>query len=37
MSVLTLDARVTAKEIHLYIDNGSKRFERWVKIAGGAQ
>lgn len=37
MSVLTLDARVTAKEVHLYIDNGSKRFERWAKMAGGAQ
>lgn len=37
MSVLTLDARVTAKEVHLYIENGSKRFERWAKMAGGAQ
>ncbi len=37
MAVLTLDARVTAKEIHLYIDNGSKRFESWAKMTGGAQ
>jgi len=37
MLVLTLDARVTAKEIHLYIDNGGKHFERWAKMAGGAQ
>lgn len=37
MLVLKLDARVTAKEIHLYIDNGGKRFERWAKLVGGAQ
>ena len=37
MAVLTLDARVTAKEVHLYIDNGGKCFERWAKMAGGAQ
>ncbi len=37
MLVLTLDARVTAKEIHLYIENGGKRFERWAGMVGGAQ
>lgn len=37
IAVLTLDARVTAKEVHLYIDHGSQRFERWAKLAGGAK
>lgn len=37
IDVLILDARVTAKEVHLYIDNGEKLFSRWAKMAGGAQ
>jgi hypothetical protein len=37
IDVLILDARVTAKEVHLYIDNGEKLFARWAKMAGGAQ
>jgi hypothetical protein len=34
--VLTLDARVTAQEIHLYFNNGGELFERWARMAGGA-
>jgi hypothetical protein len=37
MSVLTLDARVTKQEIHLYFSNGGERFERWARMAGGEQ
>lgn len=36
LDVLTLDARVTAKEVHHYLDNGGERFERWAKLQGGA-
>ena len=35
MAVLTLDARVTAQEIHHYLDNGGELFERWA-IGGAA-
>lgn len=35
MAVLALDARATAKEIHCYLDNGDKCFQRWAQ--GGAQ
>jgi hypothetical protein len=35
--VLTLDARVTAQEIHLYFNNGGELFERWARMAGGEQ
>lgn len=35
--VLTLDARVTEQEIHHYIENGGELFERWARLAGGAQ
>lgn len=35
--VLTLDARVTAQEIHLYFSNGGELFERWARMAGGKQ
>ncbi|WP_197737416.1 DUF7673 family protein [Methylomonas rhizoryzae] len=34
MAVLTLDARATTQEIHLYIANGGELFERWA--LGGA-
>ncbi len=37
IDVLTLDARVTAQEVNLYIDNGEKLFARWAKMAGGAK
>jgi len=35
--VLTLDARVTAQEIHLYFDNGGDLFNCWSRMAGGEQ
>lgn len=35
MLVLTLDARVTAQEIHLYVYKGGELFERWAQ--GGAK
>lgn len=35
MAVLTLDARATAKEVHLYLDDGGELFERWARLAGG--
>jgi hypothetical protein len=35
--VLTLDARVTAQEIHLYFNNGGELFERLARMAGGEQ
>lgn len=31
MLVLTLDARVTAQEIHLYVYKGGELFERWAR------
>jgi hypothetical protein len=31
MLVLTLDARVTAQEIHLYVYKGGELFERWAQ------
>lgn len=34
MAVLTLDARATTKEVHLYLNNGGDTFERWAQ--GGA-
>jgi hypothetical protein len=34
MAVLTLDARATVQEIHLYLNNGGKVFERWAKDGG---
>lgn len=34
--VLTLDARVTAQEIHLYVYKGGDLFEQWARMAGGA-
>lgn len=37
MSVLTLDARVTKQEIHLYFYNGGELFERWARMSGGEQ
>ena len=36
MAVLTLDARVTAQEIHLYFNNGGELFERWARMSGVA-
>ncbi|MCD2449320.1 hypothetical protein GO003_002815 [Methylicorpusculum oleiharenae] len=33
IKVLTLDARVTAQEIHLYIDDGDRLFSAWAKSA----
>jgi len=35
--VLTLDARVTAQEIHLYVYKGGDLFERWAHVAGGVK
>ncbi|WP_426994038.1 DUF7673 family protein [Methylomonas sp. CM2] len=34
VAVLTLDARVTAQEIHHYLENGSEMFERWAQLQG---
>ncbi|WAR42985.1 DUF7673 family protein [Methylomonas rapida] len=31
IDVLTMDARATVQEIHLYFDNGSELFEAWAK------
>jgi len=31
IAVLTLDARVTAQEIHHYLENGGEMFERWAR------
>lgn len=31
MAVLCMDARVTRKEVHLYVDNGGKAFEQLAK------
>lgn len=35
MSVLTLDARATTKEVHQYLADGGELFERWARLAGG--
>lgn len=34
LAVLTLDARVTAQEIHHYFENGGEIFERWAQLQG---